>query len=540
MGIRITRDTIPREHLKVPPLVGKSPYEDFQFEDVNRIYRFSSVGLRQEQGTGKGWITISAIDQMYKKRNIKKVLYLTSGPGVYNMKKAFKMFSDIPHERITIANKNNRKPFIQDYDVVIASHRSFLLVQDAYQKEINPGIKDPTKKTPMPLEQWIGECDGVIVVDECHHMTNPKSRGVKALMLVAPHFKYRYPASGTPADKPEKWYSLLKFMDDDLVKGKNYYEWLTEYAVMGTKWSPWAIAYFKPNKLQELNTIISQNWIDRKASDCLVLPPHKEKKMYIEFTRKHEAVYRLFVELNVRAVQKEKGYVDNDLLFSKFPFLMLAIENPEMILNRMEYLKDILPETDIFNLINAIDQFNFKEDHSKLQPLMDLLEEHEGSKIIIWTYHPSTANYLAEILKDKRPHILHGEIPIPKGMTTDEYKDKVISEFKYKAHMTGEVPRDILIAGIPVLNSSVTIVESNVQIYFETTFNYTNTDQSKKRIYRAGQDKEVHTYYLIMDNSLNVAQYENIGIKDIFNKMFGVDSSLNLTQIQDLFTMEGG
>ena len=532
MPLRMTRTKIEVEELKIGPLKGKAPFEDYQYQDLVRVYNRSYIGLRHGMGLGKGYITISAINEMRKRRGIKKVLYLTSGSGVYNLWKEFQVFSDIPVERIAIGGVKNRRPFDQDVDIILCSHRSFLLMSDEYQKDKDPKVKS-YRTTPIPILKWLGEDAGILVVDECHFMNNMKARQTKALHLISDNFKYIYPASGTPADKPEKWYALLKLMDYDLVHNKNYYDWLAEYAILGTQYSDWAIKYFKPSKLQELNEIVSQNWISRTADDCLILPDHHVKNVFVPFDEKHKAIYQLFVNLNITAIREEMQFIDPNYMFTKFPFFMLAIENPEMILSRMEYLIEKLPEEDIIKLTALINKFDFEKHHSKIPVLKELLEEHEDSKIIIWTYHPSTAEHIASLLDKKHPYIIHGETKLPRGMSRDEFKDQMITEFQ------ASKTRNILIAGIPVLNSSVSIVKANVQIYFENTFNFTDTSQSSKRIYRPKQEKEVYTYNLIIDKSINVSQYDNIEGKDTFNKNFGSKDYMDLTDLKKLFNVEG-
>jgi len=75
----------------------------------------------------------------------------------------------------------------------------------------------------------------------------------------------------------------------------------------------------------------------------------------------------------------------------------------------------------------------------------------------------------------------------------------------------------VLIAGIPVLNTSVTLIEATFQVYFERVYNFAQYWQSMKRIHRIGQTKTVLSYVLIFDESIDVALDINLSNKDIIN-----------------------
>ena len=65
------------------------------------------------------------------------------------------------------------------------------------------------------------------------------------------------------------------------------------------------------------------------------------------------------------------------------------------------------------------------------------------------------------------------------------------------------------------MNSSVTITEARVSVYFERGFNYTEVAQSQNRNYRIGQDKDVESYVLIYDKSLDCLLDKNLQNKGL-------------------------
>jgi SNF2 family DNA or RNA helicase len=521
-----TSETVNAEDLKMPPIVGKPPYENFQLEDIRSCYSRNRFALYLEQGSGKSYIVISTIELLRKRKNVKKVLFLTSASGVYNIKKEFERFSNIPSDKIALGGVKNRTPFDDpNIDIILCNYRSFLLISDEYQKEKKSSSKN-YRKCPIPIEEWLHGDKGILVLDESHMISNPKARQTKVIHLIASYFEYRYILTGTPADKTEKFYSQLKILDPALVRNQSYYEWLAEYANLGNRFTPYAITSWKASKTEELSNIVKSICVRRFANDILSLPEHFIRRYYVEFTPLQKDIYQSLVLGKMHDIEEEYGALNSRAVIGAFQYLILAIDNPKLLLNHEEKLRNP-------NLVKNIDLFKFTE-HSKMEALMDILEKHENEKTVIWTSHPSVGNELLLLLKDKyNPLIINGESVILKGMTLDGYKAKVINDFQTM------VNHRVLIAGEQVLNTSISLVAANAQVYFDTDFSYTNFDQSLKRVHRIGQDKPVFTYILLIDESLDVTRNKNLEGKDYINKKFLTKEYVDQQMAKDVFNMKG-
>jgi SNF2 family DNA or RNA helicase len=365
-------------NLKAPPIKGKPPFENFQLIDVNSCYNTNRYGLFNEQGTGKSYILISTIDKLRQNKGVKKVLFITSASGVYNIKKEFSRFSNISEDKIAIGGIKNRRPFDDtNIDVVICNYRSFLLISDEYQKDKDAKIKN-YRNTPIPMASWLAGDQGVLVLDESHLISNPKARQTKVIHLVADFFEYRYLATGTPADKPWKYYSQLKILDPALVKDLSYYEWLAEYYSIGNRFSNYAINYLKSYKVEELTNIVKSICVRRFADDVLSLPEQYVRKHYVEFTDIQREIYRSLVLNRMDAIQSEFGRLDSRAVANSFPYLILAIDNPELLLSHSEKLEET-------TIIERVNRFNFMKDHSKIEAVVDIVENHPNEKTVIWT-----------------------------------------------------------------------------------------------------------------------------------------------------------
>jgi SNF2 family DNA or RNA helicase len=509
------------EDLKAPPFEGRSPYEKFQLEDVAKCVNHIYYALFNEQGTGKSYVLISALEILRKYRNLKKVLFVTSNSGVINIKKEFKRFSNFDTEKIAIGGIRNRRPFVDETDVVICSYRSFLLISDEYQKDRDKKTGRKTKKyrsTPIPLEAWLHGEYSAIVLDESHFISNSSARQTQALHLVREFFNRAYLATGTPADSEEKYYSQLTFLEPTLTHNFSYLEWLEEYADIGNRFSRQAINFFKKEKKAQLADIVQSVSVKRLADECLELPEHLEKTVYVELSDLQKEIYETLVREKLKEIHRAQA-MDLKTIRNYFPYFIEGIDNPCMLVDNEK-----VPES----VQKLARRFTFDK-HSKLEALDELLEKHaKSSKIILWCFHPSVGFALQSYLKKYKTMVINGQSK-PKGCKDlDEYKNAVVDEFQ-----NSDV--QILIAGIPVLNSSVTIVKANVQIYFEKEFNYVNVNQSNCRIIRIGQEKTVYTYSLVAESTLDVIRQESLKDKDFINRKFGSKEYLDQETLKSIF-----
>lgn len=527
--IKYYRSFIERGNLKVPPIMGKAPYEDYQMEDIFYLTSRNRFALFNKQGTGKSYEFISALDYYSARKKIQKVLILSSGSGTYNMYKELQKFSTIDMKKVAIAGVDNREPFIPEIDIVLSSYRSFLLVSDhAYKKKFPKKEVVNYRKCPLPFEDWIAPTgvDSALILDESHLISNPRARSSKVLRLAAPFFEYRYLATGTPADRYEKYYNQLWMMDRSLVKNMDYQDWLNEYAKVGTKFSDWAIDYFRPEKIVELQKIIRGVSVRRLADKVLNLPINLIQPYYVPFKPLQKEIYQTLVFEKLKKLKEAEGALETRKVALYFQYLLLAIDNPKILLNHEDKIENQ-------TLLHKIKTFDFQKDHSKLEALRDIIDKHPTSKIIIWNSHPSVAEELYLFLKEFNPLMIHGKSLIPPKTTKDQFKSQIIQQFiKSKEHR-------ILIAGLQVLNTSVTIVEANVQIVFDSDFNYTIFDQAMKRMHRIGQVQNVYTYYIAVDHSLDVVRKMNLDDKEYFDKTFLSESFLSKENLHNIFNMEG-
>ena len=450
-----------------------------------------------------------------------KVLLISSNIGASNMVHELKKFMYIDPNEIICMTKagKDRELFKDDKSIAITNYNTFKFICDYYYEKEN-GKKPTTKKyrkPVLPLKKWFGDKSGILLLDESHNIGNPQSQQTLRIMQHAPFFEYRYLFSGTPADKPEKLYTQLKVLDEALVDGLAYTEWLDQYAELGTRFSAYAIREWKYGKIEELNKRVEQTYgIFRKSEDVLDLPENYIKKLYLEMEPEHRQIYQAFVINTLNGIQERTGGLLTRDIVNAFPYMQMALDNPNMLLKHWPLLT--------LDLQEMIEAFNFKI-HAKADALHNILLEHVGEKDekgIVWIYHPDTAGHIERMYAKYKPLTIIGE--------TDD-REQILETFRTsKEHK-------ILIASIPILNTSVTLVEAKFQVYFERVYNYNQYSQSLKRISRIGQDKRTITYILIFSESIDVGLDLNLTNKDILNTKILSKEFLTQDEWKEIFNL---
>lgn len=478
--------------MNFPPMEGKHPYENFQDDGITKGINRNRYAFFWEMGTGKSYVASAIIaHRLYKYHDAKKVLFLTTSIGVRNLKYELKKFiKDLDESKVAIGDKDNRQPFRDDIDIVIASYNSFRLICEAYKKEAKIKAKNP-KKPFVPLKEWFNGGEGILILDESHEIMNSNSQRGYLVSLHSSLFKYRYLFSGTPADQPEKLYNQFKTLDPWLVYNLTFAQWKDKMAYLGTRFSSSAIREWKMDELEKSNKRFLQlhgNYY--KTVDLLDLPNYNERKIYLDMQPYHRDLYqKVIIDDFNRNVKNSK--IEMRDLINRFPYMMLAVDNPSLLLKHEDKFEDM----DLKTLIE-----NFKPSYQeKFNALEDIITDNPGEKIVVWAIHPLTIQQLGERFKKYKPICITGE-------TKQEERNDLVNEFQNGDHY-------LLIANIQTLNTSVTINCSHIQVYVERGFSYSPYEQSTRRIYRIGQDKSVTTYILLYDKSINILQDNNLTSK---------------------------
>ena len=476
--------------LNFPPLVGKHPYENFQKIDIQQGLMKSRYAYMLGMGSGKSYIMSALIAHRYKLwRQARKVLILTSGIGVWNLyQEILKFIKDLNPDKIYVADRLHRHPFDADKDIVIMSYNTFRIICNDYKKEEKIKSQKP-RKPFLPIEEWADNSPCMICLDESHEISRRDSQKAYFVHLHAPLFKYRYLFTGTPADTPEKLYNQFDTLDPWLVYGMTYSQWLQKVAYVGTPWSAFAVRGWNQEELKKQNERFLENHgIYRKSEDIVVLPEHRIRTLRIPMEEHHRSLYQNLVKEDLARRQEDDswGQMSTSKTISMFTYMMLACDCPSLLSKNLEKFSP--------QLVKEIK--SFKPDYlRKIDVVEDIVESHPDEKGIVWILHPDTAKILNSRLSKYNPICITGE--------TDD-RNALLDKFRKDPKCK------VLIGSILVLNTSTTLTEASYQVYAERGFNLTVYEQSKFRIYRQGQTKDVETTILCYDKSLDCMLDKNL------------------------------
>jgi SNF2 family DNA or RNA helicase len=512
---------------------GKPPYENYQELDVRRGFQTNRLAFWEEQGLGKTPITIYVTNHLIHYNRIDKILVLCPTDVLYNWYNDFMKFNsfNLNENDIYIADTNNRDPFSSDAKIIIMTYRSFLMLSDdAYKLSHKNKASKRYRTNDMNISAWgTNRC---LICDESQRLKSFTARSFKALKIQKDYFEYRYILSGTPAPKDEMdYYSQMYLLDENII-GMDYEDFKYWLCKIGTRFSKYAIASIKKDKAIELQNMIKPYIIRRLSNETINLPELQIVRNYCQLNDKQLKIYQTVFKEVLNSLNETKELElkqkDNQLkkinnnnikyllsikqheLRKQLPFIIQSLHNPNMMLNN-EFVQ-IKPE--LYKLLN-----NWKfDDHSKLPVLDSLLENYiddNNLKVIIWIYHPSTAEGLLEYYGKKYdPLIIHGQIN-KSNLNTAQIKNKIVNEFK------SNTKHKLLIASALSIGIGVTINESTRSVWFERDYNFEHYYQPLKRNHRIGQTDTVISNLLLFRNTIEISQDQTIENRlDLNNNSF--------------------
>ena len=515
------------------PIKGKAPYENFQDEDIKRALQQNRFLFNWTMGAGKSFATSIIYEFLKIYRSVDKFILFTSRIGTYNLKNELTKFckhldvSDIEVFNSTKSFGKNRKIFdsedINNKKVLVMSYDSWKLIAKEY------GDTERSKKVNIPLENFFkDQKNWLICFDECQYLSNPKSGRSKSIFKYLRRFKYRYLFSATPADKPEKLYSVCVLLDPKLAKLLTYGDWLAKYNDLGTYFSKYAInkKAWHWEELDQLNQDLTL-YSSKRSYEVLDLPPYSTEEFEIEMSEKQRNIYKLFTtELVKKCLTENETVVDSTVALIRHAFALVTsfCENPNIIATSKS---DMISDT----IRKLCEKYNFNKDYAKLDVVDAILDDEvdeKGHRGIVWYIHPVTKDTIAERYKKYDPIIVSSEL-------SEIERDALIKKFK------SDDNHKILIASQNILATSVTLVECSFAVYLETSFSYESFYQSTGRIYRIGQENPVKIYHIWLKNSTDMFHKTAIETKgDLVSMLFTKNKPKfeNLKQVQKLFLGE--
>ncbi|MGM0411296.1 MAG: DEAD/DEAH box helicase [Bacillota bacterium] len=430
--------------------------------------------LADEVGMGKTIEAGMIINEYIKKGEINKLLILV--PASLAFQWVNEMINKFNFKNIFF----NRKGVVWDYfDYQIAS------LDMAKRKK----HAEKLKKINFDM----------VIVDEAHKLKNDKTLNWKFVNSL--NKKYCLLLTATPIQNNLKeLYNLIRILYPS--KYKNYKNFKSKYVK-----DKYLIKNKKDLKF-ELNKVMIRNHhaslkekiTQREIKHCFVKLNKKEKKLYNKVT----------------------NYLNNEYIKNtnnKKSILHLLTYQREICSSSYALQKTLAKKNNLDKKLKEIYELSTSIDNSaKLFALLEIIKNHKGKKILIFTEYKATQIYLTYNLNN-----LGHEIIIYNGSLTKSSREWMKNKFKNEKNIMISTE-----AGSQGLNLQF----CNIIINYDLPWHPMKLEQRIGRIDRIGQREKVYIYNLITKNTIEekivYLIYKKLNLlKDVIGDMDNLLSSSN-------------
>lgn len=483
-----------------------------QLECLNKFGRKDAFALLAEMGTGKTWIIINNIADLWSTGDCDAVLVLAPN-GVHSNWTRLELPKHLPdwvRYRAAAWSSSANKKEQRALDNLFSSDGELRVLTMNWEALSTKRAFEFAKKFATTAGRLM------IVADESDSIKNPSTQRFKALSSLKPHSTFRRIMSGTPVNNaPFDLFSQFSFLDETILRTTSFYAFKAEYAEMlqdghpllknikdkmrasgkPMRGSPQVVARDKDKRpkyrnLEKLSALIEPHSFRVLKKDCLDLPDKIYKTLFFDLTKEQKEIYKK------AAKECRLIFEGNDTPFNKLTATMKLAQITS------GYYIHPLSETPV-----RIDGEN-----PKLEMLVGRAKTlaDAGEKTIIW------ARYRIEI-EDIVNRLRH------EGLSVVEYHGGVGRAERVEtieAFESGEA--QVFVGNQQAGGTGITLVAASNVIYFSNNFSLRDRLQSEDRAHRIGQTKSV--------NYINIAgkgTIDEIVINVLSNKKDVADTIVN-------------
>lgn len=453
------------------------PYKH-QLECLNQFGRREYFALLADPGTGKTWIIINNIADLWSSNECDVALVLAPN-GVHSNWTRIEIIKHMPDWVRYDAADWAASPTKAEKE-----HLNTLF------SHVNPGNLRiltmnwealQTKRGFEAAERFV--CSGrqvMIVCDESDAIKNPSAARTKALMKLRKYSYWRRIMTGTPVNQaPFDLFSQFTFLDDGILGTSSYWAFKAEYAELLQENNPLMVAIKRQNNLKhtpqivakgpggrpkyrnldKLSALIAPHSFRVLKKDCLDLPEKIYKTVMFDMTPTQRDVY-------------EKAKVECRIVFEgeSSPFTKLVAVTKLAQITSGYYIHPA-----------AEDPVRIEGTNPKLDLLVERVKAltQYGEKVIVWARFRIE---IADIVKRLRAEKLwcveyHGGV-------SKQDREKAIDSFE-----DGEA--QVFVGNQQAGGLGITLVAASYVCYFSNDFSLRHRLQSEDRAHRIGQTKNV-------------------------------------------------
>ena len=472
------------------------PYKH-QLDCWNRQRDEKSFAIYAEMGLGKSKMLIDTSAYLYDKGCINGFIVIAP-KSVYRNWADAELPTHMPEHiryKVGIWDADPKKEELE------ALNRLFLPGDDDLHVLLINVESLTTERARKLLEKFLLGHTALCAVDESTTIKNPSAKRTKAVIKLGRYAKYRRLLSGEPApDSPLDMYSQAEFLDPNLLGFGSFFTYKARFAkqkqmkINGRTFQK--VVGFQNE--QELKDLVSKFAFIVKKADCLDLPEKVYTQRNVEMGPLQAKAYR---EMRDNLLVDVAGKLEQAHLFApdmSFDDLTKAISVPsdgavndgaglmtaDLVITQMLRLHQILCG---FMTTDDKKVVPFDEPNPRLAAVMETLEEC-SSKAIIWATYKHNVREIAKALADK-----YGPDSVVTYFGDTSVDDRRLAVKRFQD------PNDP--ARFFVSNKTgargLTLTQAKTAIYYSTSYNADDHNQSEDRCHRIGQTSSV-TYVFIV------------------------------------------
>lgn len=453
------------------------PYKH-QLECLNRFGRKQAFALLAEMGTGKSWIVINNVADLWSSADCDALLIFAPN-GVHTNWTLLELPKHMPDwvnyraaAWSATAKKKDKEALEALYD---QTEKRTLRILTMNWESLQ------SKKGFEAAVRFAGSFGKLMIAcDESDAFKNPTTARAKALMKLKKYSTWRRIMSGTPINNaPFDAFSQFQFLDEHILGTTSFFAFKAEYAEMlqegnplldaikkrsGSRFTPQVVARGaggrpKYRNLDKLAALIAPHSFRVLKSECLDLPEKIYKTLLFGLTPQQQVVYK-------KAEDECRLVFDNE-------------ETPFNKLVAVTKLAQITSGYYIHPLAN--EPVRIEGDNPKLDLLASRVDTivESGCKVIVWARYTAEIEDIVKMLNERGHKIVKYYGDIKKGE-----RIQAIEDFE-----RGEA--DVFVGNQQAGGTGITLVAASYVIYYSNNFSLRDRLQSEDRAHRIGQTKNV-------------------------------------------------
>lgn len=489
------------------------PYKH-QLECLNKFGRAQAFALLADMGTGKTWIIINNVADLWSSGDCDAMIVLAPN-GVHSNWTRLELPKHMPdwvrYSAASWVSSPNKaeKQALQDVFTSNGELRILTMNWEALQT-----------KRGLEFAKKFSVCSSklMIVCDESDSIKNPSTARYKALMQLRPHSTWRRIMTGTPINNaPFDAFAQFNFLDEHILGTTSFYAFKAEYAEMlhdghplleriktkvGTRRSPQIVARSSNGRpryrnLDKLSRLIAPHSFRVTKAECLDLPEKIYKTVFFDLTQQQKEVYKK-AEQDCRL-----AFENNDAPFNK----LVAVTKLAQITSGY-YIHPM-----------ASEPVRIEGDNPKLDMLVNRVKavSDAGDKTIVWARYSVEIQDIVQKLREEGLHVVEYH-----GTVSRADRQAAIDAFEH-----GEA--QVFVGNQQAGGTGITLVAASTVIYFSNNFSLRDRLQSEDRAHRIGQGRSV--------NYINIAAKGTIDesvIRILMNKQEVADAIVSFKSFSEL------